>query len=108
MAYYDIFDAPREPRGRAVVPADDLSSTASGEPELLRSAGFVRIAETDVTDEYLRVLRAVFEGRERRATTFRRLEGALWFEQGQRFRKARIEAIEVGLIRRALFVAERS
>jgi hypothetical protein len=28
-------------------------------------------------------------------------------EQGQQFRKARMEAIEAGLIRRALFVAER-
>ena len=75
--------------------------------DLLSDAGFVDIAETDVTAEFLRIARARLEARGRHAAGLRQTEGKSQFEQKQAEERAQIEAIEAGLLRRSLFVAQR-
>jgi hypothetical protein len=111
IAFYTIFIAPHASeadRKRILALGDppELASTSS-ERELLTSAGFVDIEETDETEEYLRISRGWHEGRERYADELRRIEGAQAFADGQKKRLARIAFIETGLQRRSLFVAMR-
>ncbi|MEX1254516.1 MAG: hypothetical protein WEE64_09255 [Dehalococcoidia bacterium] len=111
MAFYTIFippgvsDADRK-RILALGDPPELASTSS-ERDLLRSAGFVKIEEADETQEYLRISRGYYEGRERHAAELRKLEGAQAFAEGQENRRTRIGFIEAGLQRRSLFVAAR-
>ncbi len=75
--------------------------------ELLRSAGFVAVSETDLTAEFLRITRQRLEARERHAADLRQSLGDSEFEENQSESRAQIEAIEAGLLRRSLFVAQR-
>ena len=81
--------------------------TRAQQQGLLRSGGFVGIRQTDVTDEYLRVQRALYEANERHARSLRRSEGKAQFEERQEGRRRTLRGIEGGAIKRALFVAER-
>ncbi len=83
-----------------------MTSRRREQRDLLRSAGFTEIAETDVTDEFLRIARALLEARDRLATELRESEGESEFTKEQAERRARVAAIEGGLLRRSLFVAE--
>ena len=110
LAFYNIFMAPglsEDERQRGLELAPGWVYSPVGERAMLRSAGFARIKEIDVTDEFLRTEGAVLEGRERYAEGLRTLEGAAEFSRRQLARKMRIEAIEADLVRRSLFVAER-
>lgn len=82
--------------------------TRAEQQALLRTARFSRIRETNVTDEYLRILRARFDANERHARSLRRSMGKAEFERQQSERLGSIESIEAGRLRRSLFVAERS
>lgn len=84
-----------------------VASGKREQQELLRSAGFIDISETDVTAEFLRVARSRLEARERHAAGLRQSEGHSQFEQKQSEERAEIEAIEAGVLRRSLFVAQR-
>jgi hypothetical protein len=84
-----------------------VTSRRRQQRDLLRSAGFAEIAETDVTDEFLRIARALLEARGRHAIELRESEGVSEFAKEQAARRARAAAIEEGLLRRSLFVAER-
>ena len=75
--------------------------------ELLRSAGFMNASETDLTSEFLQITRQRLDARERHSTALRQSLGDPEFEENQADGRAQIEAIEAGLLRRSLFVAER-
>ena len=111
IAFYTIFIPPglsesAYRRALKLGPAQAASRRREHE-ELLRSAGFVKVSETDLTSEFLRITRQRLEARERRATALRQSLGDSEFEENQSESRAQIEAIEAGLLRRALFVAER-
>ncbi len=110
MAFYTIFipsglsdkDYRRAARTRSRV-----TSWRREHPELLHAAGFSNVEEIDVTDEYLRVTQAWLKARERHADELSEAEGQTDFAQKLKENKASIAALRDGLLRRALFVAER-
>lgn len=111
IAYFNIFVAehlPDETRRRIAKMGNASVYSRSAQLGLLRSAGFVNIEETDVTGEYLRVQRAVYEANQRHARALRRVQGNDVFEERQRTRLRTLENIEAGTLRRSLFVAERA
>jgi len=73
--------------------------------ELLASAGFVAVAETDTSAEFLRVARGWLEGRERNSSEMRAIEGDIDFSANQSERRRTVKAIKEGVLRRSLFVA---
>ncbi len=110
-AFYTIFTPPdlsdRDYRRAIRLGPPGVASRRRAQQELLRSAGFVDISETDLTAEFLRITRERLAARERHAAALRRSEGEPQFEQKQAEDRAQIKAIEAGLLRRSLFVAER-
>ena len=60
-----------------------------------------------MTAEFLTTTRAWLDGRSRFERELREADGAALFEERQRDSRVQAEAIEDGLLRRALFVAER-
>ena len=110
MAFYAIFISAglSETAYRRAVQAGPPSVASRREHQaMLRSAGFVEIADTDVTTEYLRTARGWLEARDRHAAELRAAEGEAEFEQKQMQDQAEVETIQEGLLRRCLFVAER-
>ncbi len=112
IAFYTIFISPglSESAYRRALkrgPAR-VASRRREHQELLRSAGFLGVSETDLTAEFLRITRQRLEARDRHAADLRQSLGDSEFEQQQSEAWAQIEAIEAGLLRRSLFVAERS
>jgi hypothetical protein len=75
--------------------------------ELLQRAGFAGVTEIDVSDEFLRVVRAWTKARERYADPLRAAEGGKEFDQKQVEHRGTAAGIEGGLLRRSLFVARR-
>lgn len=84
-----------------------MASRGREQAELLRSAGFAGVRETDVTEAFLRATRAWYEARARYAGQLSEAEGEAPFHERQRDYRLQAQAIESGLLRRALFVAER-
>jgi hypothetical protein len=72
--------------------------------ELLSSAGFQQVEETDLTPEFLVTTRAWLDGRERFRDKLVEAEGQDRFEERQLDSRLQAEAIEAGLLQRALFV----
>jgi hypothetical protein len=110
MAYYTIL-IPSGLSGKALRRAKHAGPPA-GAPlrehqAMLRSAGFVEIAETDVTHDYLVVAQAMFEARERHSEELRRAHGDEWVKQKFQEDRTKLAAIEEGSLRRSLFVAAR-
>ena len=109
IAYYNIFvteelsDDARRQAGK-VRPGTYTPAQQRG---LLRSAGFTRIRETDVTAEFERVQRALYEAALRHERALRRLQGDEGFEQRQAGRQESLRGLAEGVLRRSLFVAER-
>jgi len=109
IAYFNIFishDVPQEEQ-RYFARFNRGQYSRAEQAGLLRSAGFVRIEETDVSPEYLRVQRALYQANERHARSLRRALGAARFEEHQANRQRTLRGIETGVLRRALFFAER-
>ena len=110
IAYYTIFVAeelPARERRRIGKDAPEGLYTHRGQQEILKAAGFGRIRETDVTAEYLRVQRALYDANERHQRSLRRVLGDAKFDDAQSSRKVTLACIESGHYRRSLFVAER-
>ncbi len=111
IAFYTIFIpqglSEADYRRAARASRTSVTSSRREQQDLLRSAGFAEIAETDVTDEFLRITRALLEARERHSAELRASEGESEFARGQAWRRTRVAVIEGGLLRRSLFVAER-
>ena len=111
MAFYTIYVTPGLPHAarRQALKAGPSSVYSRAEQQaLLRSAGFVGVEETDVTDEYLRIARAWLEANEKHTALVRQSEGEAEFAERQAERRLQIKAIEDGLLRRSLFVAEQT
>jgi hypothetical protein len=72
---------------------------------MLKSAGFIRAKEMDLTPEFLETARRWVLGRERHAAEIVAAMGEDRFRQRQEESQTQIRAIEDGLLRRALFVA---
>ncbi len=112
IAYYTIFVtpglSPAEFRRalRAGPPA--VASRRRTESEMLRSAGFVDVREVDATAEFLRTTRAWLRSRLRRAAELSEAEGEAAFKDRQRHYRLESKAIAAGLLRRSLFLAERT
>ena len=110
MAFYTIYVTPglsHAARRQALKAGPSSVYSRAEQQALLRSAGFVGVEEMDVTDEYLRIARAWLAANETHAALVRQSEGEAEFTVRQAERRLRIQAIENGLLRRSLFVAER-
>lgn len=111
IAFYTIFISPglsdADYRRALRLAPPGVASGKREQQELLRSAEFVKIVETDVTAAYLHTARGWLEARERHAAELRLPEGEAQFEQKQMQNRAQVKAIQEGLLRRSLFVAER-
>ena len=75
--------------------------------ELLARAGFVHVRETDLTAEFLRIARLMVESQIRHADGLRPLKPPGDFDRDLKSHIQEVPLIERGVMRRALFVAER-
>lgn len=110
IAYYNIFVAenlPPESRRKVAGSGWQEAYTPARQRGLLRSAGFTNIRENDVTAEYLRIARALYDANMRRARSLRKSLGAKQFDERRQRSERTIASIEAGDIRRSFFVAER-
>lgn len=110
IAFHNIFithELPDNERRRIAKLGNPYVYSRAEQQALLASAGFVNIRETDLTDEYFRVQRALYEANDRRARSLRRTQGAAQFDERQNNRRKTLQGIEAGVLRRSLFVAER-
>lgn len=109
IGYFNIFithEIPEQERRRLRKEAPWRYSPA-GQQDLLRSAGFVQIEERDVTDDYLRIQRALYEANARHERSQRRVQGAAQFEERQGNRRRTLEQIEAGMLKRSLLLARK-
>lgn len=90
---------------RAVRAGPPHVATRRPYPELVAQAGFTRVVEIDVTEEYARTQRAWFEANESRAHDVQRLTSDTEFATAQADRRFATAAIEDGLLRRTLVTA---
>jgi len=81
-----------------------VSSRGRDHVELLAAAGFTSTEEIDLTPEFAQTARAWYVGRERHAVELIAAEGQDSFDERQQDSRSQLEAIEAGLLRRALFV----
>ena len=112
IAFYTIFIASglseAAYRRAARAGPSAVTSRRREQGDLLRSAGFARVREIDVTGEFLRSTRAWYAARARYADQLSEAEGEALFSDRQRDYHLQARAIEAGLLRRALLVAERA
>ena len=112
IAFYTIFVpaglSRSEYRRAARAGPSAVTSRGRQQPELLRSAGFTGVREVDVTEDFLRATRAWSEARACYAGQLSQAEGEALFRERQRDYRLQARAIEAGLLRRSLFVAERA
>jgi cyclopropane fatty-acyl-phospholipid synthase-like methyltransferase len=76
--------------------------------ELVWTAGFDAVRERDVTREFARTTRAYLETSAEHQEELSAVWGAEKFREWQRDRRATLELIEDGVIRRGLFTARKS
>ena len=111
IAFYTIFVSsglsPADYRRAARSGPAAVTSRRREQVDLLRSAGFTGVREIDVTKAFLRSTRSWYEARARYAVQLSEAEGEAPFHERQRDYRLQAQAIEAGLLRRALFVAER-
>ena len=109
-AYFTIFAAPglsKRDHRRAVRLGPRAVGSGREQAELLEAAGFVRIAVTDVTRDFLETARRWFTHASELEAELRSTLGDALFDEQQADRKKMITAVEEGLLRRALFVGAR-
>lgn len=109
MAYYNIFishEAPEELQ-RLAASANRLQYSRAEQTSLIRSAGLVLLKEKDVTMKYRSTQQALYDANARHAGPLQRALGKDQFEERQRNRLRTLQGIDRGVLRRALFVAER-
>ena len=81
-----------------------VSTRRKDHRDLLMSAGFQQVEETDLTIEFLATTRAWLDGRERFRDELVKAEGHGPFEERQLDSRLQAEATEAGLLRRSLFI----
>jgi ubiquinone/menaquinone biosynthesis C-methylase UbiE len=112
MAFYTIFIplglAPARYRRAARAGPRAVTSWGRSQTELLRAAGFALVREEDVTPQFLATTRAWHDGRARFLVELSEAEGADTVTERQCDCQIQERAIEEGLLRRGLFVAERA
>jgi len=108
MAFFTIFVAPgltASEYDRALRSGPTfVSSRRKDHGELIASAGFSRIEETDLTAEFLLTSRAWQTERSEHAAEMIAVEGETEFNERQSDLDVQSGAIEAGLLRRSLFV----
>jgi cyclopropane fatty-acyl-phospholipid synthase-like methyltransferase len=92
-------------RRRALAAAPRYGWSRVSNVQLMQSAGFVDIDETDCTDRYLQTLRGWHDHSGDREDELVALWGADLFKERQEARRAAIEAVQDGLQRRVLISA---
>jgi hypothetical protein len=111
LAFYTIFVAPdlsdRDYRRAVRSGPPAVTSARRDHKEMLESAGFAGVEEVDATDAFLRTTRAWYEGRQRYARELAETEGEAPYEERQGDYRQQLRAIEDGLLKRSLFLAER-
>ena len=109
MGFTTIFESPGLPpaaRRRARATGPRAVAMRSDHRRLLTSAGFGDITETDVTPEFRATAAAWLAEAAAHARQLARLEAPGAFEQRQADRHAMLAAIDAGLLRRALILAQ--
>lgn len=109
-AFGVIFPTPGLPpdeRRRAVEAGPPNVALRSSYPNMLEAAGFVDVEEHDRTTEYLVTVRRKLAATERLATRLIELLGPDGFVEEKQRRLGAVDAIEAGLLRRAVFAARR-
>src|SRR3970040_1848389 len=99
IAYFNIFishEIEEDERRRLRDAVGKERYTRAEQHGLLRSAGFTNVRETDVTAEYERVQRALYEANARHERTLRRSQGAAAFDDRQANRRRTLENINGG------------
>ena len=111
MAFHIIFVASglsERDRERAVAAGPPDVSASGSYRDLLAVAGFDAIDEIDLTGQYRRTAAAWFHESTRAAKQLEEIFGIEEFRRGQQEREDALAAIEGGLLRRSLFVAQAS
>ncbi|HET9477238.1 MAG TPA: hypothetical protein VFP63_07100 [Dehalococcoidia bacterium] len=112
MAFYTIFATPglseKDYRRARRSGPNHLSTRGIEHKELLASAGLSLVEERDLTRQFLRTAIGWYETRKTYERGLRQADGDAYYEERQHDAIVQIRAIEDGLLRRALFVAERS
>ncbi len=106
MAFHVIFVAAglsEGDRARAVAAGPPYVLAAASYPELVALAGFDRIDEVDLTDQYRLAAAAWLHESARAAKQLEELFGVEEFQRRQRERQETVAAIEGGLLKRSLF-----
>ena len=109
IGYFNIFithEIPEQER-RRYGRESPWRYTRAEQQALLRSADFVRIEEQDVTDEYLRIQRTLYEANARHEHDLRRVQGDALFDERQMSRRRTLEQIERGVLKRSLLLAQK-
>lgn len=109
MGFFTIH-SPRDLSAVKRARLDELGLFTIGEngeapPEQLRRVGFVDVQEHELTAEYRETLFGLLVHEESLSEQLRRHEGVEAFDERLARRKAKLAAMEDGLLRRSLFVA---
>jgi hypothetical protein len=75
---------------------------------MLRSAGFAQVEELDFTSEFATVAKDWIEHSDRNWDRLAAVMGTESLEERQRDRRAQLDAVEDGLLRRSLYTAVRA
>lgn len=109
MGFFTIYPAPGLDEfeyQRALCSGPAAVSTGRRDvKEILRSAGFAHVEETDLTAEFLITAKAWLDGRQRHFDEIAKAMGRQAFVARQSESQTQIDAIERGLLRRGLFLA---
>jgi len=109
-AFFTIY-VPRDiaptARQRAFAAAPKYGWLRTSHAQLMQSAGFVDIEETDYTEQYLHTLRGWLDHSDERSAELIELWGNELFAQRQADRRSSIAAVEAGWQRRILISARR-
>jgi hypothetical protein len=97
----DVYERAKEAGPRAAATPEDHQS-------MLRSGGFVKVREIDVTAQYLATIRALLASRQRHARALRREAGVEEYERRVSENREAAAAVEAGLLHRSLFLASRA
>jgi ubiquinone/menaquinone biosynthesis C-methylase UbiE len=109
-AFYSIHPAPgldRAGRRRAGRDGPVAVGSRFAYPQMLESAGFGDVCETDCTAEFALVARAWIDRYDERAAELESLLGAQAVAERQADRRAQLQAVEDGVLQRSLLTAQR-
>ncbi len=109
IAFHVIFVAPGlsdQERTRAVAAGPPQASASASYADLLASAGFGEIDEVDLTDQYRATAAAWLDESDRATEQLEEIFGVEEYRRAQQERQETLTAIESGLLKRSLFVAQ--